>query len=124
MGAFSDRFDDPERPGCYGDPDYFDLSHEVCQNCRWKGTCRLKVSGLRQQPGRTATPQSTVAGATNQAYRGPKAKVYEEPIETDTFTSVLMHNAGLNAVTSISETLTDALSQIPRKKYPMIRKKV
>jgi hypothetical protein len=68
--------------------------------------------------------RTTAATPQGQVHRPVvKAKVYEDPVETDTFTSVLMHNAGLNAVTSISETLTDALSQIPRKKYPGLRKR-
>jgi len=125
MGTFSDRFNNQgdSRPECYGDPDYFDLSDRTCQDCRWKGTCRLKVSALK---GTQSAPYERTTAATpqGQVHRPVvKAKVYEDPVETDTFTSVLMHNAGLNAVTSISETLTDALSQIPRKKYPGLRKR-
>lgn len=125
MGTFSDRFNNhgDSRPECFGDPDYFDLSEKNCQGCGWKGTCRLKVTALRG-PQSTSYERGGVSTTQTQVHRpGIKAKVYEEPVETDTFTAVLMHNAGLNAVTSISETLTDALSQIPRKKYPGLRKR-
>jgi hypothetical protein len=131
MGTFSSRFsnhDDDghnERPECYGDPDYYDITDDTCKNCRWKGTCRLKISALERDR-RPASSSSSVTTTTTSAIpqrSAVKGKIYEDAGEEDTFTSVLAHNASLNAITAMSETLTDALSQIPRKKYPGLRKR-
>lgn len=132
MGAFSDRFDHEDsgstrRPECYGDPDYYDITDERCRQCHVKGTCRIKVSSLeREQRRATAPPATTHVPSTSSGstYRpSVKAKVYEEPGAQDTFTGVLAYNAGLNAVTTMSETLTEALAGIPRKKYPSLRRR-
>ena len=130
MGTFSSRFsnhDDDghnERPECYGDPDYYDITDDTCKNCRWKGTCRLKISALERDRRPTSSVSTVTAVQPVTSKRSAvKGKIYEDAGEEDTFTSVLAHNASLNAITAMSETLTDALSQIPRKKYPGLRKR-
>jgi hypothetical protein len=109
MGAFSDRFDSDER----------------CRQCHVKGTCRIKIQALEREHRRPSTPTTTYTpSSTSPAYRpSSKGKVYEEPSTQDTFTGVLAYNAGLNAITTMSETLTEALAGIPRKKYPSLRRR-
>jgi hypothetical protein len=132
MGTFSSRFVDDEdassgRPECYGDPDYYDITNDVCRQCRFKGTCRLKVGALDREQRRASVPNTahvTPTASPGGVYRSnAKGRVFEDPGKDESFTSVLAYNAGLNAVTTMSETLTEALAQIPRKKYPSLRRR-
>ena len=132
MGAFSDRFDHEDsgssrRPECYGDPDCYDITDERCRQCPVKGTCRIKVQSLEREQRRSSTPTTTTYSPSTtpgSTYRpSMKSKVYEEPEAADTFTGVLAYNAGLNAITTMSETLTEALAGIPRKKYPSLKRR-
>jgi hypothetical protein len=124
MGSFSAQFQnrDGEKPECYGDADYYDGSHPICQECAYKGTCRLKVESNRRS---SQTPATNYPRPGQKPPNAPaaKARVYEEPEGNDSFTGVLAYNAGLNAVTTMAETLTEALAGIPRKKYPGLRKR-
>jgi hypothetical protein len=125
MGSFSSQFNnnrDSEKPECYGDTDYYDISHPTCQDCAYKGTCRLKVEAGR----RSSQTSSTAYRPAHKPANTPppsRNKVYDEPEENDTFTGVLAYNTGLNAVTTMAETLTEALAGIPRKKYPGLRRR-
>lgn len=128
MGTFSSQFnDDDTRPECYGDPEQYDISTNECRQCRYKTTCRLKCQANERGRGSGSYSSTTSAPSTPSStavgYRHEKAKVVEDPREEDTFMSVLAHNAGLNAITSMSATLTEALSQIPRKKYPALKRR-
>lgn len=125
MGSFSSQFQnrDGEKPECYGDVDYYDGSHPTCQECAYKGTCRIKIETARRNSQSGSTQPAHRPGYKPPNTPPARTKVYEEPEGNDTFTGVLAYNAGLNAVTTMAETLTEALAGIPRKKYPSLRRR-
>lgn len=122
MGDFTRQYSSSEeKPGCYGDEDYYDITDKTCRECRYKGTCRIKVQAAKNGRRRESpTPSGKVAH--KGAGRSVPAPT-EDADENDTFMSVLTYNSSLNAATAMSETLTQALSGIPRKKYPSFRKR-
>lgn len=136
MGRFSSRFSDdddddrrrPSKPECYGDPDYYDITHQDCRACSFKGTCKLKVSALEREESRDrrkSRSRSEERGRSSgrMVKRREREYEFEEAGEQDTFMSALAYNSSLNAATTMAETLTEALGQIPRKRYPSLRKR-
>lgn len=136
MGRFSSRFSDddddddgrPTKPECYGDPDYYDITDSDCKRCRFKGTCKLKVAALEREEKRSRSRSRSdreERGRSSGKMVRRKSREYEleEADEQDTFMSALAYNSSLNAATTMAETLTDALGQIPRKRYPPLRKR-
>jgi hypothetical protein len=132
MGTFSSRFADDEdassgRPECYGDPDYYDITNDVCRQCRFKGTCRLKVGALDREQRRVHSPAPHTATAVPTtaatAYRNRRPEpVYAPPTEESTFFSALAWNVSLDAATASFETIASAFARIPREGYPSLRK--
>jgi hypothetical protein len=136
MGRFSSRFSDddddddsrPTKPECYGDPDYYDITDDECKRCRFKGTCKLKVAALEREERRNQRGDQTQGSGRSQSSgkivkRKSREYELEEADGQDTFLSVLAYNSSLNAATTMAETLTDALGQIPRKRYPSLKKR-
>lgn len=122
MGDFTSRYSTQteEKPGCYGDEDYYDITDSTCRACRYKGTCRIKVQAAQSGKGRDA-PLARKKGHSVAGRSVPSPT--EDHDEDDTFMGVLSYNSSLNAATAMSETLTQALSGIPRKRYPSFRKR-
>jgi|SaaInlStandDraft_7_1057024.scaffolds.fasta_scaffold00038_32 hypothetical protein len=121
MGDFTSRYSThtEEKPGCYGEEDYYDITDSTCRACRYKGTCRIKV-----QAGKSGRSRDTPGPKKGHPTNGRSVPVpTEDPDEGDTFVSALTYNSSLNAATAMSETLTQALSGIPRKRYPSFRKR-
>ena len=136
MGRFSRRFSDDDdddrrptrKPECYGDPDYYDITDDDCRACSFKGTCKLKVNALEREERRDrrrGSSRSDSRDRTAGKLTRQKKREYalEEPEREETFVSVLAYNSALNSMTTAAETLTEALGQIPRKRYPALRKR-
>lgn len=134
MGRFSSRFSDdddddtrrPSKPDCYGDPDYYDITHQDCRACSFKGTCKLKVSALEREESRDrrkSRSRSEERGRSSGRMVRKKdldldrEYEYEDANEEDTFFSVLAYNSTLNAATVMASTLTNSLGDLPRKRY-------
>lgn len=128
MGAFADRFEtNSGKPQCYGDTEVHDPDHPDCRACKYLSLCRMKcqsiirgTSSSTSSSGRTPYVSHTSNG---EAYRPKTPTPTAEPDKDDTFLGVLVHNSSLNAVTAMSATLTDALGQLPRKRYPGITRR-
>jgi hypothetical protein len=125
MGDFSNRYATrtvEEKPPCYGKEEYYDITDSTCRACKFSGTCRIKVKAAQGSRGHTtdAHPERAVG----HVVPGRSVPVpSEDPDSGDSFVSVLTYNSGLNAATAMSETLTQALGGIPRKRYPSFSKR-
>jgi len=118
---FSQRFSSStnarEKPECYGDEDYYDPSDTTCRRCPVKGTCRVLVERRSKSSDRNAIT-TTKSSRTGSSVPRKQASVVVDHEEDDSFMGVLGHNSMLNAGQGFVDTLSEAVSSIPRKKYP------
>lgn len=126
MGDFTNRYStrtSEEKPSCYGEEDYYDITDSTCRACKFKGTCRIKVqasnSGRSSHPGQPRPTTGKGHAVSSRTVPVPA----EDHGDDDSFMGVLTYNSSLNAATAMSETLTQALSGIPRKRYPSFSKR-
>lgn len=116
-----------ERPDCYGDEDYYDPDDPECRRCHCRASCSLVIQ-RRQSQARTSTRGRTKTANLRESRKEEKQEETalikrideypeEEILETDTFGSVVIHNATLNAVQATLDTVSHGWSQIPRKSY-------
>lgn len=126
---FSRRFDYSEgpssRPDCYGDPDEYDRDDSICRDCRHNRLCELMVTKKQREQGKTSSYsrpsyRSTAEERTKSSVKRRGTTDYQEMdcLEDDTFAGVLVHNASLNALQGLADTLSGAVAQLPRKTYP------
>lgn len=116
-----------ERPDCYGDEDYHDPDDPECRRCHCRSSCSLVIQRRKSQA-RTSTRTRTKSGERRRTRREEREeetaliqRMEEYPegevLETDTFGSVVIHNATLNAVQATLDTVSHGWRQIPRKSY-------
>ena len=118
-----------ERPDCYGDEDYYDPDDPECRRCHSRSSCSLVIQRRKSQA-RTSqrtrsrsnslsrTPSRERTSSTEvELVRALDSYPEGETLENDTFSSVVIHNATLNAVQATLDTASHAWSQIPRKGY-------
>jgi len=115
---FSQRFSSSgrDKPGCYGDVDYYDPSDSSCRSCPVKGTCRVLIDRKQktiERSGRTSSREVTRVSSIPKR-RDP---VIVEPEEGEPVWSVLGWNAGVNALQAGVDEFGNMVSSIPRKKY-------
>ena len=130
----SDLYDDgdemTDRPECHGDEDYYDPDDSTCRQCEYRGTCQVLVRKAKEKTRKARAREAidkaraakagakTPARSSNGVIRTTNRDFeLEEAEEDDTFTSVLTHNAALNALQGAADTFSDAISNIPRKSY-------
>jgi len=112
-----------ERPDCYGDEDYYDPDDPECRRCHCRSSCSLVIQRRKSQA-RTSTRGRTRTRERRREKEEETAIIrsmdeYPERLvsETDTFGSVVIHNATLNAVQATLDTVSHGWRQIPRKSY-------
>jgi hypothetical protein len=128
--GFSAKYLDTETPNCYADPDYYDRDDPECRRCAFRATCSSLVDKRKKEKARETAAKAIEKA---RAARGGKAEVaekkagvirqvgrdfvLEEPDDDDTFTSVTIYNATLNAAQGAVDTIANAVAHIPRKSY-------
>lgn len=115
-----------ERPDCYGDEDYYDPDDPECRRCHCRSSCSLVIQRRKSQA-RTSTRTRTKSVDRRRSRKEEKEEAaliqrmdeYDEVevLDTDTFGSVVVHNATLNAVQATLDTVSHGWRQIPRKSY-------
>ena len=112
-----------ERPDCYGDEDYYDPDDPECRRCHCRSSCSLVIQRRKSQArtstrGRTRTRErKREKGEETAIIRSIDEYPEGSVSETDTFGSVVVHNATLNAVQATLDTVSHGWRQIPRKSY-------
>lgn len=129
------------KPECFGDPDYYDPTDKLCNTeCSFYTACGIRSSRsgdaarryiqnrVQNTPSATPAatpyvPQRTTNTPATVVDKTKIATIVEDCQETDTFTSILMHNASLEALQAIVDELGNSIKQIPRKSYTNLYKR-
>lgn len=127
--AFSDKYTSGmHRPSCYSDPEYYDSDDPDCIRCPVFTACGVMTRRKEQNrtnPGTTTTSQTVTSGTTATSQRPTSVDRHRktepspivQPAESDTYWSVLSHNASLEAVQAMVDELAFSIRQAPRKSY-------
>ena len=124
------------KPECYGDPYQFDLDDPGCEECSYQQSCSIRCNR------NSRSRQASSSYSSRQSFRSSESRKYlpsskrtekksksrtevitAEAEEDDTFMSILMHNAGLEAMQSMVDELGNSIRHIPRKSYNSIWKR-
>ena len=99
------------KPECFGDPEVHDPETSDCQSCAVIGACAIRTrrriaanSGRRNVPVHRRTSRRTS--------KRKETIVVVESDNEDTYGTVLMHNAGLEAVQAMVDELSNSIKSI------------
>lgn len=131
-----------EKPECFGEEELYDPDDRLCRDCGFEAACSYKVKqesnttnserllGKTSYQNRSSRTSSYLNKLRSQreskevSVRKQEHKVVQvEAEEEDTFTSVLMHNASLEAVQAMVDELSNSIKEIPRKSYKNLWKR-
>jgi len=144
MSSFRSQFvdedegeDDGAPPDCFGDEDYYGPEDRECKRCEFRVACSSNIrkekkaavsrrirnranATTRTRKSRTSVQRRQQSEETGVVVsRDVGSYIEVESAEEDTFASAVMHNASLNAAQGIADTISQAISHIPRKRYNM-----
>lgn len=109
------------RPGCYGDEDYFDPDDSECKSCGVMQSCSVRASrAARSRPSESSRRSTTSATRSIQKTTPRKTqieKIIEEPDDNATFGKILLHNTGLEVMQAVVDELGNSIRHIPRVDY-------
>ena len=136
MERFSEQYltedDDGAPPDCFGDRDCYSPTDRECRQCEFRVACGASVRSAKRTEVSRRLQSRERASAGNHRRRGAEAQTRERtdvvrtqtgvsyPVESsgeESFAAAVMHNAALNATQGIVDTLSRAVSQIPRIAY-------
>lgn len=110
------------KPECYGDEDYYDRDDRTCRACPSVTTCGLVIRRKQKREENSApiARRNSPTGGKTPTKRtkiGSHSLSEVDPEPGDTFGEVALHNSSLNALQGFVDTISDAVSHIPRKRY-------
>ena len=132
--------DNNDVPECWGDPDSYDPDDSICRSCAKFKTCEIKVDRVLESKNRGRSnrnvrsysrdaepPRSSTRRrfsirdnkpAYNERYEKENIDIPPSlPENNDTYGSVLIYNASIEAIQAITDEISSSVRHIPRKTY-------
>lgn len=106
------------KPGCYGDEEYFDPDDDECDSCAVKQSCGIRVSRMKKQTNpsyRSTSSQYSKPSTSRQ--KNEIQRIVEDPEDGVSFGKILMHNTGVEVLQSIVDELSNSIRHVPRMDY-------